>query len=114
MKTKEINNSIKKFRMKRGYSINDLVLQTSGEFSQSRISNYETGSRALTINAAKKLAPFLGATPSQLLNLSDTYFQDVKLGEHQEELIRLLEAVSLRGDKDMVRIIAIINAYLNS
>jgi len=112
----EVNNqnSLKAFRVKRGLTTSALSRLTNGEFSTSRISNYETGVRALTIDAAKKLAPHLGASPAQLLNLADNFFTDVKLGEHQEELVRLLSKVSLRGDVDVKKVIGILNGYLDS
>ena len=112
----EVNNqnSLKAFRVKRGLTNSALSRLTNGELSTSGISNYETGVRALTINAAKKLAPHLGASPAQLLNLADTFFTDVNLGEHQEELVRLLQKVSLRGDVEVKRVIGMLNGYLNS
>tara|TARA_R100000541_G_scaffold46140_1_gene53281 strand:+ start:390 stop:734 length:345 start_codon:yes stop_codon:yes gene_type:complete len=109
-----ILNSIKAIRTKRGLSASALSRLTHGEFSASRISNYENGVRALTVDAAKKLAPHLDASPAQLLNLADNFFSDVKLGEHQEELMRLLSKVSLRGDSDVKKVIGILNGYLDS
>jgi len=114
MEEVNIQNSLKVFRVKRGLSTSALSRLTDGEFSTSRISNYETGVRALTIDAARKLAPHLGATAAQLLNLADNFFTDVKLGEHQEELLRLLSQVSLRGDGDVKRVIGILRGYLDS
>ena len=110
----DINNSIREFRLKRGLSATELARQTEGEFSPSRISNYETGVRQLTIEAAKKLSPHLGASPGQLLNLTDNFFSDVQLGEHQEELVRILGQVSLRGDSDVKKVIGILRGYLDS
>ena len=107
-------NSLKAFRVKRGLTTSALSRLTNGEFSTSRISNYETGVRALTIDAAKKLAPHLDATAAQLLNLADNFFADVKLGEPQEELLRLLSKVSLRGDADVKRVIGIVRGYLDN
>ena len=109
-----VDNSLKSFRVKRGLTTSALSRLTKGEFSTSRISNYETGVRALTIDAARKLAPYLGATAAQLLNLADNFFTDVALGEHQEELIRLLSKASLRGDADVKKVIGILNGYLDS
>ena len=114
MEEVNIQNSLKGFRVKRGLTTSALSRLTNGEFSTSRISNYETGVRALTIDAARKLAPHLGATAAQLLNLADSFFTDVKLGEHQEELLRLLSQVSLRGDGDVKRVIGILRGYLES
>ena len=112
----EVNNqnSLKAFRVKRGLTNSALSRLTNGEFSTSRLSNYETGLRGLTVDAAKKLSPHLDASPAQLLNLADTFFTDVKLGEHQEELVRLLQKVSLRGDGEVKRVIGMLNGYLNS
>ena len=112
----EVNNqnSVKVFRVKRGLTTSALSRLTNGEFSTSRLSNYETGLRALTVDAATKLAPHLGATAAQLLNLADNFFTDVKLGEHQEELVRLLQKVSLRGDGEVKRVIGMLNGYLDS
>ena len=109
-----IRNSLKAFRVKRGLTSSALSRLTNGEFSSSRISNYETGVRALTIDAAKKLAPYLGVTAAQLLNLADNFFNDVKLGEHQEEALRLLTRVSLRGDADVKQVIGILRGYLDN
>ena len=109
-----IDNSVKAFRVKRGLTTSALSRLTNGEFSTSRLSNYETGLRGLTVDAAKKLSPHLDASPAQLLNLADTFFTDVKLGEHQEELVRLLQKVSLRGDVEVKRVIGMLNGYLNS
>ena len=114
MENTNIQNSLKAFRIKRGLTTSALSRLTNGEFSTSRISNYETGVRALTIDAARKLAPHLGATAAQLLDLADNFFTDVKLGEHQEELVRLLSKVSLRGDGDVKKVIGILNGYLDS
>ena len=77
-----IDNSVKAFRVKRGLTTSALSRLTNGEFSTSRLSNYETGLRALTVDAAKNFSPHLGASPAQLLNLADNYFTDVELGEH--------------------------------
>jgi transcriptional regulator with XRE-family HTH domain len=114
MKDIDVNNSVKTFRQKRGLSTSTLSRLTKGEFSPSRISNYENGVRALTVDAAIALAPYLGATAAQLLNLADNFFTDVKLGEHQEELLRLLSQVSLRGDGDVKKVIGILRGYLES
>tara|TARA_R100001369_G_scaffold15790_2_gene30616 strand:- start:534 stop:908 length:375 start_codon:yes stop_codon:yes gene_type:complete len=114
MEEVDIKNSVKHFRLKRGLTTSNLSRLTNGEFSTSRLSNYETGLRALTVDAATKLAPHLGATAAQLLNLADNFFTDVKLGEHQEELVRLLSKVSLRGDGDVKKVIGILNGYLDS
>ena len=51
----DINNSIREFRLKRGLSATELARKTEGEFSPSRISNYETGVHQLTIEAANCL-----------------------------------------------------------
>ena len=110
----DINNRLRDFRLKRGLSATQLSRKTDGEFSSSRISNYETGVRSLTIEAAKKLSPHLGASPGQLLNLTDNFFSDVQLGEHQEELVQILTEVSLRGDSDVKKVIGILRGYLDS
>lgn len=112
--TIEIENSVRFFRKKSGLTTSQLSRLTNGEFSTSRISNYETGTRQLTIVAAKALSPHLNATPGQLLNLADTYFNDVKLGENQAELVRLLSKVSLRGDNDVKKVCGIVRGYLDS
>jgi len=107
-------NNLKKYRKDKNLTVTELAKRSKGEFSQSRLSNYETGARSLTIDAAKKLAVLLDVSPSQLLGLSDNYFTDVKLGAHQEELIKILSEVSLRGDQDVRRVIAILKGYLDS
>ena len=109
-----VTNRIKEYRLKRGLSTTELSQRTKGEFSTSRISNYETGVRGLTVDGAKKLSPHLGATPAQLLGLNEQFFSDVKLGAHQEELLTLLSQLSLQGDTDVKRVIAMLRGYLDS
>ena len=109
-----VTNRIKEYRLKRGLSTTELSRRTKDEFSPSRISNYETGVRSLTVDGAKKLSPYLGATPAQLLGLNEQFFSDVKLGEHQEELLTLLSQLSLQGDTDVKRVIAMLRGYLDS
>ena len=70
--------------------------------------------RALTLDATKKLAPHSDATAAQLINLADNFFADVKLGEHQEELPRILSKVSLSGDADVKRVIGILRGYIDN
>jgi transcriptional regulator with XRE-family HTH domain len=112
--TEEVTNKLREFRLRRGLSTTELSRQTNGEFSTSRISNYETGVRALTVNGAKNLSPYLGATPAQLLGLNEHFFTDVKLGVHQEELLILLNKLSLQGDTEVKRVIAMLRAYLDN
>ena len=49
----------------------DIFDLSNGEFSQSRLSCYETGKRQLSVDAAIRLSNIVGATPAELLNISD-------------------------------------------
>tara|TARA_R110002073_G_scaffold122777_1_gene265903 strand:+ start:169 stop:507 length:339 start_codon:yes stop_codon:yes gene_type:complete len=106
------DNNLRKIRIQKGMTISDVVTASKGAFKQSRISNYETGARKLSVEAALSLAPIFGVTTSQLLNI-DMGGQNIKLGPHQEKLMALLSQVSLRGDEDVRQVIAILQGYLN-
>lgn len=105
-------NNLRRIRIQKGMTIADVVAASNGEFKQSRISNYETGTRKLSVEAALSLAPIFGVTASKLLNI-DSVNADMKLGPHQEKLMALLSQVSLRGDDDVCQVIAILQGYLN-
>ena len=106
------SDNLRKIRIQKGMTIADVVAASNGVFKQSRISNYETGRRKLSVEAALSLAPIFGVTASKLLNI-DEAGQDMKLGPHQEKLMALLSQVSLRGDRDVCQVISIIEGYLD-
>ena len=107
-------NQLNKYRKRCGLTMMDITRKTDGKFSQSRLSAYETGQRQLTVNAALELSSILGATPAELLGISDKNTNSEQFGELQQELIDLIAAISLRGDSEVSRISAMLRAYLGA
>lgn len=105
-------NHLKKYRKLANLTMMDIVKLTRGEFSQSRLSSYETGARQLTVEAALALAPILKVSAAQLLGISDKDKETQKLGDQQQELFNLLSDISLRGEKDVAQVAAMLRAYL--
>ena len=106
-------NNLRKIRIRSGMTIADVVLASQGRIKQSRISNYEAGTRKLSVDAALQIAPLLGVTAAELLGLESGPDASLKLGKHQEALMALLSQVSLRGDADVKQVVAILKGYLN-
>jgi transcriptional regulator with XRE-family HTH domain len=105
-------NQLRKYRKLANLTMMDIVNITRGEFSQSRLSSYETGARQLTVEAALVLAPILKVSAAQLLGISDKDKETQKLGDQQQELFNLLSDISLRGEKDVAQVAAMLRAYL--
>jgi len=105
-------NQLKKYRKLANLTMMDIVKLTRGEFSQSRLSSYETGARQLTVEAALILAPIVKVSAAQLLGISDKDKETVKLGDQQQELFNLLSDIALRGEEDVAQVAAMLRAYL--
>ena len=100
---------LKKSRKNVGLTLKELSDLTGGQLSVSRISNYEQGCRNINVEVANILAPHLLVTPAYLLCVEEP---NKALGAHQEDLMRLLQQVALRGDDEVLLVSDIIKAYL--
>lgn len=105
----ESNARLKRARKQAGLTLKELSGLTSGKLSVSRISNYEQGSRSVNVEVANILAPLLLVTPAYLLCVEES---NKALGAHQEDLMRLLQQVAMRGDNEVLLVSDIIKAYL--
>ena len=106
-------NNLRMYRKRAGLTLKNIVDLSDGKFTQSRLSLYETGRRQLTLDAAFELSKIVDATPAELLNISDKTENSIELGQYQEELFNVLAQISLRGDRDVLRVVSMLKAYLN-
>ena len=113
MKT-ETGLRLRAARESSGLSLSSLSDELNNILSPSRISNYEQGTRQMSVDGAIALGKALGVAPSYLLGLDEGINETSQLvGKHQKELFSLLNKVSLKGDLEVQKVSRLLNAYLN-
>lgn len=100
MNTKEESGSrIKRMREKRGLTLQQVSDATDGVISLSRLSNFEQGTRMVSVDAAKAIAAVLETTPEYLLTLTD-----IEPDPQEVALIELFRACDERGKMAAFRV----------
>ena len=81
-----------------GLSLASLSSKMDGLLSASRISNYEQGTRQMSVDGAISLGKALEVAPSYLLGLDEDINETPQLvGKHQRELFTLLNKSLCEG-----------------
>lgn len=100
MTTKEESGArIKRIREKRDLTLQQVSDATGGAISVSRLSNFEQGTRMMSVDAAKAIAPVLGTTPEYLLTLTD-----IEPDPQEVALIEFYRACDNRGKMAAIRV----------
>jgi len=113
MKTK-IGLRLRAAREASGLSLVSLSSKMNSSLSGSRISNYEQGTRQMSIDVAKSLGKALDVAPAYLLGLHEDINETPQLvGKHQKKLFMLLNKVILKGDSEVQKVSRVLAAYLD-
>ncbi|BAQ84188.1 putative transcriptional regulator [uncultured Mediterranean phage uvMED] len=112
--TKKITaERLQKARINAGYSLTGLSKAVDGKLIPSRISNYEQGIRAMSVEVGLLLSEALGISATYLLGLDhkpDDAFDS--LSDDQKQLFRLLNKVQQQSQDDLLQVTRMIKAYL--
>ena len=101
--SRRIGSRLRAERQRRGWSLNDLSLRTTGLLSKSRISNYEQGIRRMGLEAAHQLASALETvSPAWLLLLDEEH----PLSDDELRLIQSFRAMDADGQRELLDRIA--------
>ena len=95
----QIGNRLRAERQRRGWSLNDLSLRTTGLLSKSRISNYEQGIRRMGLEAAHQLAAALETVSPAWLLLLD---EERPLSDDELRLIQSFRAMDADGQRQLL------------
>tara|TARA_R110000772_G_scaffold164008_2_gene275403 strand:- start:616 stop:963 length:348 start_codon:yes stop_codon:yes gene_type:complete len=97
-----------------GLSLASLSSKMNSLLSASRISNYEQGTRQMSVDGAISLGKALDVAPSYLLGLDEDINETPQLvGKHQRELFTLLNKVCVKGDLEVQKVSRLLHAYLD-
>jgi transcriptional regulator with XRE-family HTH domain len=97
-----------------GLSLAALSSKMNSLLSASRISNYEQGTRQMSVDGAISLGKALDVAPSYLLGLDEEINETPQLvGKHQKELFTLLSKICVKGDLEVQKASRILAAYLD-
>lgn len=100
-------------RMNAGYSLTGLSKALDGKLIASRISNYEQGIRAMSVEVGLLLSQTLGISATYLLGLDDKPDDAFdSLSDDQKQLFKLLNKVQQQSDDDLLQVTRMIKAYL--
>jgi transcriptional regulator with XRE-family HTH domain len=100
-------------RMNAGYSLTGLSKALDGKLIASRISNYEQGIRAMSVEVGLLLSQTLGISATYLLGLDDKPDDAFdSLSDDQKQLFKLLNKVQRQSDDDLLQVTRMIKAYL--
>lgn len=95
----QIGDRLRAERQRRGWSLNDLSLRTTGLLSKSRISNYEQGIRRMGLEAAHQLAAALETvSPAWLLLLDDEH----PLNDDELHLVRIFRTLNAEDQRQLL------------
>lgn len=97
---KEIGRRIRKMRLDRNWTLEDLSRETGDVIGLKRISAYETGDRMPGPSEVVKLAKALGANPAYIMALDDS---DLQISRLEETLIKNWRTLSERERMDYFR-----------
>jgi len=97
----------------KGYSLAALSRAINNDLIPSRISNYEQGTRQMSVAAAISLGKALDVQPAHLLGLDEEINATQNLvGKHQKDLFVLLTQVCGKGDFEVQKVCRLLTAYL--
>ena len=100
-------------RMNAGYSLTGLSKALDGKLIASRISNYEQGIRAMSVEVGLLLSGALGISATYLLGLDDKPDDAFdSLSDDQKQLFKLLNKVQQQSEDGLLQVTRMIKAYL--
>ena len=110
---KESGIRLQKARNDAGYSLTKMSAAMNGELAPSRISNYEQGTRMMTVPTAIAVSDLLGVSPAYLLVIDESLSPFDRLNKSQMELWQLMLKISAREENEVARISRMIKSYLD-